>query len=160
MLPSTTDRVALATNDAVNERIARMTHANIARYASGGPESIDRRLKALDQEWDIERYLETMAPSLSLIGIALGLTVNKKWFALPVIVQGFFLQHALQGWCPPLPLLRSLGVRTAGEIEQERYALKALRGDFQHASEPIESDIRSVDAALIAVSLNTLEAES
>jgi len=29
-----------------------------------------------------------------------------------------------------LPVLRALGFRTPGEIERERYALKALRGDF------------------------------
>ncbi|WP_407921819.1 hypothetical protein, partial [Corallococcus sp. AB049A] len=27
----------------------------------------------------------------------------------------FLLQHGLQGWCPPLPLLRRLGLRTRGE---------------------------------------------
>jgi hypothetical protein len=47
--------------------------------------------------------------------------------------MGFLLQHAVQGWCPPLPLLRRLGVRTADEINEERYALKALRGDFVDA---------------------------
>jgi len=34
------------------------------------------------------------------------------------------LQHGLQGWCPPLPLLRRLGIRTRGEIDREKYALK------------------------------------
>jgi hypothetical protein len=29
-------------------------------------------------------------------------------------------------------VFRRFGVRTAGEIDQERYALKALRGDFDH----------------------------
>jgi hypothetical protein len=36
-------------------------------------------------------------------------------------------------------VLRRLGVRTAGEINEERYALKALRGDFRYtpgADEP------------------------
>ena len=40
------------------------------------------------------------------------------------------LQHALQGWCPPLPLFRRLGFRTQEEIARERYALKGMRGDF------------------------------
>jgi hypothetical protein len=34
--------------------------------------------------------------------------------------SGFLLQHALQGWCPPVPLLRQLGFRTSYEIEEER----------------------------------------
>jgi hypothetical protein len=39
-------------------------------------------------------------------------------------------EHAVQGWCPPLPILRRMGFRTAREIDTERTALKALRGDF------------------------------
>jgi hypothetical protein len=42
------------------------------------------------------------------------------------------LLHAVQGWCPPVPLFRRLGFRTSAEIHQERYALKALRGDFSN----------------------------
>jgi len=45
-------------------------------------------------------------------------------------VGGFLLQHGVQGWCPPLGILRRLGVRTPREIEAERYALKSIRGDF------------------------------
>jgi hypothetical protein len=48
------------------------------------------------------------------------------------VVAGFLLQHAVQGWCPPVPLFRRLGFRTAAEIDYERYALKALRGDFRN----------------------------
>jgi hypothetical protein len=68
--------------------------------------------------------------------MALGLTVSRKFFVLPFAVQAFFLQHALQGWCPPIPLLRRLGVRTQAEIDGERFALKALRGDFRHVAGP------------------------
>lgn len=134
MLPATSERVLQNTSDSINEQIRRQTEANIARFASAGPAAIDRRLAELDNEWDIERYLETMAPTFTLMGMTLGLTVNRKWFALPFLVQSFFLQHALQGWCPPVPILRKLGVRTMTEIDEERYALKAMRGDFQGAS--------------------------
>ena len=53
----------------------------------------------------------------------------------------FLLQHAVQGWCPPVPFFRRRGVRTAREIEIERYALKALRGDFG----PIFPSVRDRD---------------
>ena len=65
------------------------------------------------------------------LGVLLGATRGRKWFVLPLVVSGFLLQHALQGWCPPVPVLRRLGVRTRLEIERERYALKILRGDFE-----------------------------
>lgn len=132
MIPSTAHRVAANTAEHVNEGIRRRTEASIARYAAAGPGAITQRLRELDEEWDIERYVETLAPSLTLAGMGLGLTVSKRWFALPFVVQAFFLQHAIQGWCPPVPVLRKLGVRTQAEIEHERHALKALRGDVRH----------------------------
>jgi hypothetical protein len=49
---------------------------------------------------------------------------------MPGVISGFLLQHGLQGWCPPLPLFRRLGVRSFKEIDRERFALKYLRGDF------------------------------
>jgi hypothetical protein len=136
MLPSTRDRVPMNTAESVNERIHRQTEANVARVAAGGPAAIDRRLQELDEEWDVERYVETLAPTFTLLGMTLGLTVNRKFFAIPFVVQGFFLQHALQGWCPPVPVLRRLGVRTQAEIDEERFALKAIRGDFRHVAGP------------------------
>ena len=68
--------------------------------------------------------------SVALAGVALGARRDRRWFALPAVAAGFMLQHALQGWCPPLPLFRRLGFRTQGEIARERYALKGMRGDF------------------------------
>jgi hypothetical protein len=92
--------------------------------ATRGPQAIRHRLRQLDEEWDVERYLETMAPAFTLMGLTLGLARDRRWLVLPFVVQGFFLQHALQGWCPPLPVLRHLGVRTMQEIDRERCALQ------------------------------------
>jgi hypothetical protein len=131
MIPSTTMRVPEHTAEHLNEQIRRQTEEDVARYAAAGPEAIDRRLAELDHEWDIERTLEANAATLALIGVTLGATVDRRWLLLPGVVAGFLLQHAVQGWCPPLPVFRRLGVRTASEIARERYALKALRGDFR-----------------------------
>lgn len=130
MLPTTADRVSGSTADDINAEIRRTTEQSIARHGAAGPAAIDRRLAELDAEWDVERTLEANASTLSLVGLALAATVNRKWLALPLAVQAFLLQHALQGWCPPLPILRRMGIRTAEEIHRERYALKAIRGDF------------------------------
>src|ERR1051325_9179154 len=112
MIPSTARRVPANTSEQLNEQIRRQTEANVAYFAQAGPAATQRRLEELDWEWDIERCVETMAPTFTLAGLGLGLTVNRKWFLLPIVVQSFFLQHALQGWCPPIPVLRRLGVRT------------------------------------------------
>lgn len=131
MIVSTGDRVRENTADAVNEAIRSRTAATVAKAVDAGPTAIAERLRALDQEWDIERYIETVAPSISLAGMTLGLTRDRRWFALPILVQSFLLQHAIQGWCPPIPILRRLGIRTASEIDEERNALKAVRGDYR-----------------------------
>lgn len=124
MIASTANRVPENTADEVNAKIRRQTEENIIRYARAGRGAIYRRLAELDNEWDVERALETMAPSFTLGGLLLGTTVNRKWLLLPVMVNAFLLLHALQGWCPPLPVLRQLGFRTTGEIELERRALE------------------------------------
>ena len=134
MFPSTVDRVPNRTSDAVNEAIRDETERRIEQAKRLGPAAVERRLEELDEEWDIERTLEANAATASLIGVTLGATVDRRWFALPAVVGAFLLQHALQGWCPPLPVFRRLGFRTASEIDYERYALKALRGDFAEIS--------------------------
>lgn len=126
MLPSTVDRVPLHTRQKINDRIQRETDRRISRYRSASRTTIKRRLKELDREWDIERMLETNAASVSLIGLALGAAVNRRLYVIPAIVAGFLLQHALQGWCPPLPVFRRMGYRTQSEIDREREALKAM----------------------------------
>jgi hypothetical protein len=132
MIPSTVERVPEHTADHVNEQIRRQAEERITRLASEGPEAIDRRLAELDHEWDIERTLEANASSLALAGVVLGATVHRRWLILPGVVAAFLLQHAIQGWCPPLPIFRRMGIRTQSEIDEERYALKALRGDFRN----------------------------
>ena len=136
MIPSTAHRVPENTADHVNHEIRRRTESSIVQYTAAGPEAIDRRLAELDQEWDIERTLEANAATAVLVGLTLGATVDRKWFIFPAVVAGFLLQHAVQGWCPPLPIFRRYGYRTQTEIDYERYALKALRGDFR----PVPTD--------------------
>ncbi len=130
MIPTTVERVPLHTSDEVNDRIRRQTELNVRRLRYAGTAAIEQRLRELDEEWDIERVLEANAATVALVGVTLGATVDRRWFALPGVVAAFLLQHAVQGWCPPLPIFRRWGVRTAPEIDRERYALKALRGDF------------------------------
>ncbi|MFD1862997.1 hypothetical protein [Planococcus chinensis] len=36
------------------------------------------------------------------------------------------IQHAIQGWCPPLSVIRRMSVRTMKEIDQEKEALQEL----------------------------------
>lgn len=126
MVVATADRVRLNTKPEDAARIQRLTEANI-RHFEEHPDEIPARLQELDREWDVERTLETGSASLTLAGLVLGATTSRKWLLLSLGVQGFFLQHALTGWCPPLPVLRRIGVRTMEEIESERCALLAIQ---------------------------------
>jgi hypothetical protein len=83
---------------------------------------------------------------LALSGVALAALHDRRWLILPAVVLGLLLEHALHGWCPPVPVLRRLGVRTRKEIERERYAMKALRGDFAAVLHPA-----APEAAIVAV---------
>jgi hypothetical protein len=130
MLPATSSRVVRNTSPRVNQRIEQKAARRIGYYAAH-PADIDHRLHELDREWDVERALTAHSGAAVLAGLVLGLVVDRRYLLLSAVSATLLVQHALQGWCLPLPLMRRLGVRTSAEIDHERYALKALRGDFQ-----------------------------
>jgi hypothetical protein len=149
MFSSTATQVSGHTSPQLNERIRRDAQDRIAEFERNDKHAlITRRLDELEHEWDVERTLQTNFATLSLIGLALALKSDKRWLLLAAGVPAFMLQHALQGWCPPLPVLRRLGVRTAREIADERFALKSLRGDFDQVDSMQSSEeiVRAVRA--------------
>jgi hypothetical protein len=134
LIPPSAQRVPKHTHHRVQERIRRTTVENIA-HSLTSPQSVDDRLAELDKEWDVERTLGLNASLFALSGVLLGKVIDRRWLYLSIGVTAFLAQHALQGWCPPLPVLRRLGFRTRKEIEQERNVLKTIRGDFDLKSE-------------------------
>ncbi|WP_020374636.1 YgaP family membrane protein [Sulfobacillus thermosulfidooxidans] len=138
-LPSTTGRVRSHTIPQVNQAIDAQTQSNVFHLAEMGPQAITQRLHELDQEWDTERALEVTSSTLILLGLLVGSGRGKKWLTLSTVVGGFLLSHALDGWCPPLPVMRRFGIRTSQEIEKERWALRALRGDLGKTFSPQEA---------------------
>jgi hypothetical protein len=70
-----------------------------------------------------------------LLSTALAATHSKRWLILSAVVPGFLLQHAIQGWRPPIEVFRRLGSRSRNELDAERRAIKAQRGDFTGLSE-------------------------
>ncbi|HVL34720.1 MAG TPA: YgaP-like transmembrane domain [Burkholderiales bacterium] len=118
MLPSTVR---------IKARIREDTVHNVMRYRGAPREAIERRLRHLEREWDVERALQAHAAATALAGLALGAFVHRRFLLLPAAMGAFLLQHAVQGWCPPLPLFRRLGFRTRSEIQAERRVLARLR---------------------------------
>jgi hypothetical protein len=128
--PATDDRVTRHSSDQSNARIRERTVRSLQPFVGAPRSAIDARIAELRGEWDIERTLEANASAVALVGAALGVAVDKRFFAIPALVAGFLFQHATQGWCPPLPVFRRLGVRTSAEIHAEILALRILRDDF------------------------------
>lgn len=127
-VPRTQTRVMEQTAEQINRRLRREMEARVSYFAQN-PDQIDARLAELEAEWDIERTLQANAAGISLFGILMA-RHHRKWLVLPLAVAGFLMQHAIQGWCPPIEVFRRAGIRTTKEINDERVALKVLRGDF------------------------------
>jgi hypothetical protein len=150
------DRVRKNTSPSVQQDLDQNLVESVRRHAAQAVETRDEstltdRIAELDKEWDIERILEANASTLALVGTVLGAAHHRRWLWLPGVVTAFLLQHAIQGWCPPVVVFRRMGVRTRKEIDAERYALKMLRGDFDSHVEPDTDALhlarRAIDAA-------------
>jgi hypothetical protein len=146
IIPGTRERVENASDDEINDRIQRETEERVRELSGMGVKDITQRLEELEHEWDVERVLEANAATLSVTGCLLGAAVDRRFFWLPAVVGTFLVQHAVQGWCPPLPILRRMGIRTNKEINYERIALKAVRGDFRDVAGETGSDALADDA--------------
>src|SRR5512135_2089568 len=135
MMPSTVARVPEHTPDRSNEAIHRQIRENVLATPppAPGPSSVAWRnwigSGTSNGPW------RPMLPASPCWAWGWGRSWTAGFYLLPAAVAGFLLQHALQGWCPPVPLFRSLDVRTASEIAEERYALKILRGDFRDGAD-------------------------
>lgn len=134
------DRVEKNSPNSINDAIENQLRENIRHYLKADKITLTRRIAELEKEWYMDRMLITNASALAGIGVVLAATVHKKWLILPGVVLTFLLQHGLQGWCPPLPLFRKLGVRSFKEIDRERFALKYLRGDFGAVNDELKSN--------------------
>jgi hypothetical protein len=128
------DRVRVNTAREVRAEIDNETALRVHRFEGAGPDAIAKRMDELDREWGMERMLELNASVIAFAGVVLGIVHDPYWLIVPLIVLPFLFLHAVQGWCPPVPLFRRLGYRTRQEIDREKYALKTLRGDFDDAT--------------------------
>ena len=129
-MTTTHDRVRRRTAATVLRRIDDLSIDRLTRLADAGVPAMTGQLERLEGEWDTDRVIEAEASITGLAGLALCAMVDRRFIAVPAIVGAAVFLHALSGWYPLLPVMRRLGIRSAREIARERYALKALRGDF------------------------------
>lgn len=115
----------------LDEAAAVRVREHIRYYSCLGREAVDRRLEELDREWDLERTVTAGLSGLGAFGLVIGLLGGRSfrlftWLAVPALFS-----FSLGRWSPPALLKDGLGIRPRRAIEEERYALKALRGDFE-----------------------------
>lgn len=108
------------------------TEANIA-YFRDNPSELGRRIAELDEEWDVGRVLQVVTSGATIASFWMSLSKTRLFLLVPLVLAGGALHHGLTGQSPALDLARRLGFRTRDEIEAERVALQALRGDFADA---------------------------
>jgi len=99
--------------------------------ARASSQLLNERLDKLDREWDIARAIAAILGSSVILGLLLGALLDPWWQLLSAVAGLSLMLVSVSRWCPLVPILRQVGFRTAEEIAHERYALKALRGDFQ-----------------------------
>jgi hypothetical protein len=115
----------------------------LACLADAGPQAITDRLNEIESEWSAGRMTKATLGVIVLAGLALAVTVNVWWLLLPA-VSGLLLLQYLFGRMSWLgATFRELGFRPGAEIDQEKFALKALRGDFRNL--PTVLEIESKD---------------
>jgi hypothetical protein len=120
--------------DALEQRLACL--------ADAGPQAIDARLADLEREWTAGRMTKAVMGVVIVCGFALA-ALNPWWLILPA-VGGLFLLSYLFGRTSWLGMLfHRMGYRSGFEVDQEKMALKVLRGDFRHL--PTVHDIESHD---------------
>lgn len=109
---------------------------NLRYHSSLGPEAVSDRIRELEGQWGLERTLTAGLAGLGVFGLAMGLLGVRSfrlltWLSLPLLFA-----YSLGKWAPPVSITARRGLRSLKEIEEERYALKALRGDFQQVPKP------------------------
>lgn len=147
------DRVRRYTSE---EQLRRMDDAmedRLRMYASASPNVIEDRIEELRREWSIERYLQLNVAAVGLASVAAAATHDRRWGIVACTGLAFFLFHAIEGFTPPIPILRRLGIRTRAEIDAEIYALKIIRGDFEGIGDSRAGRSQESENALRAVGL-------
>jgi hypothetical protein len=133
----------------LNRRIDEKVEQCVRHMAQQDRAEVSRYLETLDREWDLNRAVCVGASALALGGVLLGRVGGNGWRVLSAVAAGLLLQQGLFGWGPLGEAVRALGVRTRREIDLEKFALKALRGDFERV--PKEGGpLARANAALVA----------
>lgn len=144
------DRVRARTPEGVNEWIDHCAAARVEDYATRSSAEVNEQIERLDRSWSLDRVIVI---ALSMVGLASAALAarRREWLLLNGLASASLLRYATNGGGFAVRALRRIGIRTRREIDSERCALKALRGDFDLASSarsPIAQAGNALQAAL------------
>ena len=105
--------------------------ARLACLADAGPQALSDRLDQLDREWSAGRMTKATIGVLIVTGLALTALTNPWWLILPAVGAFFLLQYLVSRTSWLGLTFQELGFRSGADIDQEKFALRALRGDFK-----------------------------
>jgi hypothetical protein len=125
--PQETDRVRRHTPKDLRERIDHDAARCVEEFVERPHIELTARIEELDRAWDVERALALGCGALALVGAA-GVR------AASAVAGVGLLWFASKGGGPLVRVLRRRRLRTRRELDVEKYALKALRGDFDAVS--------------------------
>ncbi len=147
---TSSDTVRAHTPLVVNQRIDEHVERCVRYMAEKGDRAeMSRYLERLEREWDIHRAVAVAGSAMALLGLLLGRRDGGRWRGLSMVASVVMLQHGVSRFSPLSELLRGLGVRTRREIDLEKFAIKALRGDFERIP-PDGGPVARANAALVA----------
>ena len=104
----------------------------VATCATEGHDSIQNRLVELDGEWTASRMVKATLGLLIVTGFVLATVHNPYWMILPAIAGGLLLQYLFFRGGILTELYCKLGYRSGMQIDEERFALRTLRGDYRN----------------------------
>jgi hypothetical protein len=104
----------------------------VAGLADAGPLAIGARLQELDREWTAGRATKATIGILIVVGFGLTALLNPWWLILPAIGGVFLLQYLFtrSSWIGKM--FQEMGFRSGFDVDQEKMALKVIRGDFKN----------------------------
>lgn len=148
---TSTDAARSHVPDEVNKGIDTHVEACVRHMAQQDRAEITRYLLKLEKEWELNRVVSVVGAVLALAGAGLAGRQGGAGRLLGGVAAGLLLQHGLLGFSPLGSLVRRLaGVRTRREIDLEKFALKALRGDFERIPKNDGGPLARANAALVA----------
>ncbi|MBV8142100.1 MAG: hypothetical protein JOZ60_08655 [Verrucomicrobia bacterium] len=137
----------------VGREVNRDTARSIQYYSRRPIQYVTRRIDELEQEIPLEAFVYRGGAALTVVSLAL-LLLGVRHKAVGIVaacIAALQLQYSYQGRSPLIDILRRHGYRSRKEIEVEKYALQALRGDFgifAELSDPLERARKCLDLFL------------